>query len=169
MTQAKTTKKTLHEESLRKELRTLLEGGNAHPTFEETVRDFPSRLRGRRPKGLPYSGWELLEHLRLAQHDILEFIRDPNYESPDWPAGYWPASPTPPSEEAWEQSIEAFRADRRAILEWVTDPARDPGQPIPHGSGQTLLREALLVADHTAYHLGQLVAVRRLLDNWPPV
>lgn len=154
-------------EGLRKELRELLEGGNAHQDFEAAVRDFPAELRGKRPKGLPYSGWELLEHMRIAQNDILEFIRDPAYESPPWPEGYWPAKPAPPSEADWERSVEAFNADRRAILELVTDPKRDLIKPFPHGSGQNLLREALLVADHTAYHLGQLIAVRRLLGCWP--
>lgn len=159
--------KAAPDDPVRHELRALLEGGNAHQGFDEAVASLPAELRGRRPKGLPYSGWELLEHMRIAQHDILEFIRDPDYESPPWPEGYWPTKPAPPSAEAWEESVEAFRADRRAILKLVADPARDLYTPFPHGSGQNLLREALLVADHTAYHLGQLIVVRRLLGAWP--
>lgn len=155
-------------EGLRKELRELLEGGNAHQDFEGAVRDFPAALRGRRPKGLAYSGWELLEHMRITQRDILEFIRDPAYESPPWPEGYWPAAPAPPDAAAWDRAVAAFRADRQAILDLLADPSRDLIKPFPHGSGQNLLREALLVADHTAYHLGQLIAVRRLLGCWPP-
>lgn len=154
-------------DGLRKELRELLEGGNAHQDFDGTVRDFPAALRGRRPEGLPYSGWELLEHMRIVQHDILEFIRDPDYKSPPWPEGYWPAAPAPARAADWDHAVAAFRADRQALLELVADPARDLIKPFPHGSGQNLLREALLVADHTAYHLGQLIAVRRLLGCWP--
>jgi uncharacterized damage-inducible protein DinB len=155
-------------EGLRKELRELLEGGNAHQDFDSAVSDFPAKLRGQRPKGLAYSAWELLEHMRIAQNDILEFIRDPNYTSPPWPEGYWPATPAPLEAADWDRSIEAFRADRQAILELIAKPSHDLIKPIPHGSGQNLLREALLVADHTAYHLGQLIAVRRLLGCWPP-
>ncbi len=155
------------EAGLREELRALLDGGNAHLAFDDAVRNFPPALRGKRPKGLPYSAWELLEHVRIAQNDILEFSRDPHYESPTWPEGYWPSTPAPPSARAWDQSVRAVRADGKAVLELVADPSRDLTAKISHGSGQTLLREALLVADHTAYHLGQMIAVRRLLGCWP--
>jgi hypothetical protein len=155
------------EVEIRKELRALLEGGNAHLTFEDAIRELPAELRGRRPQGLPYSPWELLEHIRITQHDILEFIRDPNYESPPWPEGYWPKTPAPAKDKDWNQSIKAFQVERQAILKLVGDPAIDLVEPFPHGSGQTLMREALLAADHTAYHLGQMIAVRRLLGNWP--
>ncbi len=156
------------EGGLRKELRALLEGGHAHLAFDDAVRNFPAALRGKRPNQLPYTGWELLEHIRIAQLDILQFVRDPNYQSPEWPEGYWPPTPAPPSSRAWDHSVRAFRADRKAVLELVADTSVDLTAKIPHGSGQTLLREALLVADHTAYHLGQMIAVRRLLGCWPP-
>lgn len=155
------------QDQVRKELRELIEGGNAHLSFDDAVRDLPARLRGRRPEGLPYSAWELLEHMRITQHDILEFIRDPKYESPPWPEGYWPGAPEPPDEKAWKGSLAALHADRRALLELIGDPERNLTRPLPHGNGQTLLREALLVADHTAYHLGELIVVRRLLGCWP--
>ncbi len=155
-------------EGLRQELRELLVGGNAHQQFDGAVRDFPLALRGLRPKGLPYSGWELLEHIRIAQHDILKFIRDQHYQSPAWPEGYWPATPAPPEAADWDRAIAAFHADRQAMLDLVADPERDMIKPFAHGSGQTLLREVLLAADHTAYHLGQFIAVRRLLACWPP-
>lgn len=155
----------LTETSIRKELRELLEGGNAHLTFEDATRGLPPELRGVRPAGLQHSAWELLEHMRIAQSDILEFVRNPDHVSPVWPEGYWPESPAPRRDADWDRSIKAFRADREAILELLEDDAWDLSQPIPHGSGQTLVREALLVADHTAYHLGQLMLVRRLLGN----
>lgn len=158
----------LPTDTLRQELQELLDGGNAHLPLDAAIRDFSADLRGRRPTGLPYSGWELLEHLRITQHDILEFIKDPAYESPPWPEGYWPPTPTPPDDRAWAHSVKSFRADRRVFLELIADPTHDLHARIPHGDGQTLLREALLIADHTAYHIGQLIAVRRLLGNWPP-
>jgi hypothetical protein len=154
------------EKAVRKEIAALIEKGHAHLAFEDVVRDFSAPLRGRRPKGLPYSGWELLEHIRIAQRDILEFTRDAEYQSPSWPEGYWPATPAPPDEQAWEKSVKSFLADRRAMLRLLADPARDLTKRIAHGSGQSLLREALLVADHTAYHLGQMIVVRRLLGDW---
>lgn len=154
------------QDALRDELVALLSGGNAHLSFEDALADFPADLRGRRPRELPYSGWELLEHMRLAQNDILEFCRDPAYQSPPWPEGYWPKTHTPPSEKAWQESVEGFMADRRAMLDLVKDPKRDLLKPFAHGTGQTLAREALLAADHTAYHLGQMVVLRRLLGAW---
>jgi hypothetical protein len=154
------------EDYARKEIRDLLDGGNAHRGFDDIVHDFPEKLQGRRPEGLPYSAWELLEHMRIAQNDILEFIRDPDYESPSWPEGYWPKEPSPPSDKAWDKSVKAFIADRRAIMEMVDDPQNKLGEAIPHGNGQTLMHEALLASDHTAYHLGQMVVIRRLLNDW---
>lgn len=151
---------------IREQMHELLSGGQAHLGFEDAVQEYSVKLRGQRPAGLPYSGWELLEHMRIAQHDILEFIRDPDYESPIWPEGYWPTSPTPPSVRAWSQSVKSFLADRKALLDMCDDPHHQLHTRIPHGTGQTLFRELLLVADHTAYHLGQLVAVRRLLGDW---
>jgi hypothetical protein len=154
------------QDQTRRDLRELLEGGNAHLDLEAAVKDFPASLRGKRPEGLPYSGWELLEHMRITQNDVLEFIRDPDYVSPSWPEGYWPKAPAPPDARAWTRSIASFRADRKTILKLVADPRRNLEEPFAHGSGQTLLREALLVADHTAYHLGQMIVVRRLLGAW---
>ena len=148
---------------LRDHLVKLLDWDHAHVRFDDAVKDFPPELRGRRPAGGPHSPWELLEHLRIAQWDILEFTRDARHVSPAFPAGYWPASEAPPAESAWDESVAAFRADLRAMVSLVADPAVDLYGKIPHGDGQTVLREILLVADHNAYHVGQLMMVRRLL------
>jgi len=139
----------------------------AHASFEDAVKDMPANLRGKRPEGLPYSAWELLEHLRLAQRDILDFCVDPDYkEDKTWPDDYWPPSPAPSSDAAWEDSIRAFVADRKAMQQLAADTSVDLEAKIPHGSGQTYLRELVLVIDHNAYHVGQLVLVRRLLGIW---
>ncbi|BAS27842.1 DinB family protein [Limnochorda pilosa] len=153
--------------ALRDHVLYLLRGGGAHLSFDEAVADLPPELRGRRPEGVPHTPWRLLEHIRIAQRDILDFIRDPAYVSPDWPEGYWPEGDAPPGGGAWDASVEAFRQDLKAVQDLVSDPATDLFAPIPHGDGQTVLREALLVADHNAYHLGQLVVVRRALGAWP--
>lgn len=158
------------DESLREHLLYLLGGGGAHLGFDQAVAGLAPDLRDRRPAGLPYSAWELLEHLRICQRDILEFSRDPDWMSPQRMEDYWPQgdrSPAPPDGDSWDRSVAAFRADLEAMKELARDPARDLLEPFPWGDGQTLLREALLVADHNAYHLGQLVAVRRLLGAWP--
>ncbi len=152
--------------SLRQHLLGLLAGGHAHAGFDTAIRDISPALRGLRPKGAAHSPWEILEHLRIAQWDILEFSRDPAHQSPDWPGGYWPATPAPPDEKAWDKSVRAFRRDLKAMCDLVADPAADLYAKIPHGDGQTILREALLLADHNAYHLGELVLVRRLLGAW---
>jgi hypothetical protein len=152
--------------ALRQHLRDLLRGGNAHLNFEEALAGLPPNLRGAKPQGLPYTPWRLLEHMRIAQWDILEFSRNPKHVSPEFPAEYWPEGDAPPDEKAWQKSIRQFRADLKAMQDLVEDPATDLLAPIPHGEGQTLLREALLVADHNSYHLGQMVAVRRLLGAW---
>jgi len=151
--------------ALRDHLVKLLEGGHAHATFEAAIRGLPASLRARAPRGLPYSPWQVLEHLRIAQWDILEFSRDRGHQSPAWPEGYWPRE-TKPSEAAWRKSVGAFRRDLKAMQALVADPATDLFAPIPWGDGQTVLREALLAADHNAYHLGELVVVRRLLGAW---
>jgi len=156
-----------HDQALRDHLLSLLKNGHAHATFEAAVADLPAALQGSRPDGIPHSPWQLLEHLRLAQWDILEFSRDPKHVSPPWPEGYWPKDPAPPSATAWEESLAAFRRDLKAMEELIADSANDLYAPFPWGDGQTLLREALLVADHNAYHVGQLVFVRRLLGAWP--
>jgi uncharacterized damage-inducible protein DinB len=153
-------------EGLRAQLATLLGWQDAHADFDAAVDGLPAALRGRVPAGLPYSPWQLVEHLRLAQHDILDFCRNPDYEELTWPDDYWPSAAEPPSARAWDESIAAFRRDRDTLRALALDPAADLFAPIPHGSGQTLLRELLLVADHNAYHVGQLIAVRRLLGAW---
>ena len=152
--------------SLRQHLLSLLTGGNAHTDFETAIKNIPPALRGKRPKGAEHSLWEVLEHMRIAQWDILEFSRDPKHRSPDWPGGYWPATPAPPDDKAWDKSVRAFRRDLKAMCALVAEESTDLFARIPHGDGQTILREALLVADHNAYHLGEMVLVRRLLGAW---
>jgi hypothetical protein len=153
-------------DALREHLVDLLRGGNAHLDFEKAIASLPPELRGVRPQGLPHTPWRLVEHMRIAQWDILRFSVDPHHTSPDFPDGYWPVGDAPPDPAAWDQTIAAFRSDLRAMMELVADPNTDLFRPLPHGQGQTILREALLVADHNAYHLGQLVTVRRLLGAW---
>ena len=154
--------------ALREHVGKLLRGRQAHLSFDAAMADWPVKLRGVKPRGAPHTAWQLLEHLRIAQWDILEFSRNPNHVSPAFPAGYWPKSAAPPSKAAWDKSIKAFRADLKAMEKMVADPATDLFAPIPHGDGQTILREALLLADHNAYHVGQLLLLRRLLGAWPP-
>lgn len=152
--------------SLRQHLHDLLTGSNAHADFEAAIKDFPVELRGGRPKGVDHSAWELLDHLRIAQWDILDFSRNPKYKERPWPSGYWPTSPEPPDEKAWDKAVRAFRKDLKAFCALIADPATDLYAKIPHGGGQTILREALLIADHNAYHVGQLVLVRKMLGEW---
>jgi uncharacterized damage-inducible protein DinB len=153
-------------EALRQHVLDLLRGRNAHADFDSVVADFPSRLRGAKPPGAPHSAWQLLEHMRIAQSDILEFSRDAKHKSPPWPEGYWPKNEAPPNAAAWNNSLRSFRADWKAMAKLVADKKTDLFAKIPHGTGQTILREALLVADHNAYHLGQMVILRRLLGAW---
>jgi len=162
----KKTSAAVRDGALRKHLLELIGGGHAHADFEAAVSGIPVRLRGKRPKGAEHSPWEILEHLRIAQWDILEFSRDPNHQSPDWPGGYWPPAPAPPNQKAWEKSVRAFRSDQKSMCDLVADTSTDLYSNIPHGGGQTILREALLVGDHNAYHLGELIMVRRLLGTW---
>lgn len=161
----KPAKAAVNDHALRDHLLSVLRGGGAHLDFEKVTAGLPARLRGTQLSGIPFTAWGLLEHMRIAQRDILEFSRNPNHVSPEWPSGYWPQTEGPPNEEAWQKSVQAFRADLKAMQKLVADPAADLFARIPHGEGQTLLREALLVADHNAYHLGQLVMLRRLLEN----
>jgi hypothetical protein len=156
-----------HDKSLRQHLLYLLQGGGAHATFDDVIANIPTNLRGKKPSGLPHSLWMLLEHLRLAQWDILEFSRNAKHVSPAWPEGYWPKTPTPPTPAAWNASIKKFRADSKTMQNLVKNPRTDLFAPIPWGDGQTILREALLIADHNAYHLGQMLDLRRLLGAWP--
>ena len=152
--------------ALRNHLVELLQGGHAHLNFESAIAGLPEALRGARPANLPHTPWRLLEHMRIAQWDILKFSIDPDHVSPEFPDGYWPEGDAPPQPSAWDRAVEGFRADLKAMIDLVLDPGTDLFAPIAHGQGQTILREALLVADHNAYHLGQLVTVRRLLGAW---
>ena len=157
---------TSPDQSIREHVLSLLRGGNAHTTFDDAVAGLPTNVRGKKVRGLPYTAWMLLEHLRIAQWDILEFSRNPKHESPEWPKGYWPKESDRPSDAAWNKSIKSFRADAKAMEQLVSDPKTDLYSQIPWGQGQTILREALLVADHNAYHIGELVLLRRLLGAW---
>ena len=139
---------------------------DAHAGFDAAVDGLPAHLRGKQPAGVPHSPWQLVEHLRRTQHDILDFCRNPKYEELNWPEDYWPESAEPPSSTAWNESIKAFRDDRAALQQLAADRSVDLPARIPHGTGQTYLRELLLAADHAAYHIGQLVLVRRLLGAW---
>jgi len=152
--------------AIRDQLGRLLAWGDAHVTFDAAVDGVPVKLRGRRPASLPYSIWQIVEHLRIAQHDILDFCINPRYQEMEWPGDYWPRAAAPPSSAAWSGSLRRFRRDRQALQALAADPTIDLGAPIPHGSGQTYLRELVLVADHGAYHVGQIVLVRRLLGIW---
>lgn len=156
-----------NDHALREQLRRLLGWRDAHVDFDAAVEGLDPALRGERPPGLPHSPWELLEHLRITQADILEFCRDRNYRDKRWPEDYWPASQSPPDTGAWDRSADEFRADREALQSLATDPDVDLFAEIPWGQGQTYLRELLLVADHNAYHVGQFVLVRRALGAWP--
>ena len=154
------------ERSLRQHLARVLAWEDAHVGFDRAVAGVPPRLRGIRTAGLPYSAWQLLEHLRLAQADILDFCVNPRYRAPRWPGDYWPKKPQPPNAGSWRRSIAAVRADRRALVRLLANPALDLHASIPHGEGRTYLREFLLVADHGAFHVGELVILRRLLGIW---
>jgi hypothetical protein len=155
-----------NDESLREHLLYLLDGGGAHAKFNEVVKGLPPKLQGTKPDKLPHSAWMLLEHMRIAQWDILEFSRNARHVSPDWPAGHWPKTQAPPSASAWDDSIQQFCDDLKAMQDLVANPKTDLYAKIPWGDGRTILREALLVADHNAYHLGQMVDLRRLLGSW---
>jgi hypothetical protein len=144
----------------------LLAWEDAHVGFDKAVNGIPVALRGKRPSRLPYSPWQLIEHMRITQHDILDFCRNPSYQQHTWPEAYWPSSAAPPSARSWTESIRQYRADRQALQDLAADPTIDLAATIPHGSGQTYLREIILAADHTAYHVGELLVVRRLLGIW---
>jgi len=152
---------------VREQIIELMKGGHAHVTLEDAVKDFPSKLRGVKPEGAEHTAWQLLEHMRIAVWDILEFSRDPKHVSPKWPEGYWPKTEKPPSDAAWNKSIASIKKDMEAMQKLVANPKTDLYAKFPHGTGQNLLREALLIADHNAYHIGQLLLVRRLVGAWP--
>jgi uncharacterized damage-inducible protein DinB len=152
--------------AVRELLARLLAWGDAHVTFDAAVEEIPVKLRGKRPARLPHSIWQLVEHLRIAQYDILDFCINPHYKEMKWPDDYWPASAAPRSPSAWTKSLRQFRRDRRALQALAADTSIDLEAKIPHGSGQTYMRELLLAADHGAYHVGQIVLIRRLLGVW---
>ncbi|HKL88597.1 MAG TPA: DinB family protein [Salinibacter sp.] len=153
--------------ALREHVLNLLTVRQAHCTFEDAVAQMPPARRGDRPENLPYSVWELVEHLRRAQRDILDYCRDPDYEPGEWPDAYWPNAAAPPSETAWDEAVTAVERDREALCEMVRDEALDLYETVPTSDEHTYLREMLLVADHNAYHIGQIVTVRRQLGLWP--
>jgi len=160
------TKSANTDQSLRKHLIELLDGGHAHASFDQVIKDFPAKFRGETPKGLPHSAWHLLEHMRISQGDILDFSRNPKYKGLKWPAEYWPKNPVPANAVEWEESILAFQEDLGAMKKLVTDPKTDLFAKLPWGEGQTVLREAMLLADHNSHHLAQIIDVRRLLGVW---
>jgi 16S rRNA C967 or C1407 C5-methylase (RsmB/RsmF family) len=154
------------DQALRQHVLELLKGGHAHATFQNAVKNIAPKLRKEKPENFPHSPWMLLEHIRIAQWDILEFSRNSKHKSPKWPEGYWPKTAEPPSAEAWNESIEQVNRDATEMQELVKDPKTDLFAKIPWGEGQTVLREALMLADHNAYHVAQIVDVRRLLGDW---
>ncbi len=151
---------------VRKHLLWLLRGGDAHIGFEKAVAGLPAQAQGLSVTGIPHTAWRLIEHIRIAQWDILEFSRNPDHVSPNFPEGYWPSSDAPPNASAWDASIAAMQSDLREMETLVADENRDLFEPFAWGDGQTLMREALLVADHNAYHTGQLIALRQALGEW---
>ena len=155
------------DRGLRQHLIDLLTDGGAHANFKDVIAAIPAKLRGQTPAAMPHSPWMLLEHMRIAQWDILEFSRNPKYNSPVWPESYWPPTEAPPNAAAWSESVKNFRKDLKSLENLIANSKTDLFAKIPWGDGQTILREALLAADHNAYHLGQLVDVLRLLGAWP--
>ena len=154
------------DQTLREHLLYLLNDGGAHAKFEDVVKQFPENLRGKEVENFPHTAWMMLEHMRITQLDILEFSRNAKHASPKWPEGYWPKTKAPASADAWSKSVQSFRKDLKEMEALVKNPKTDLYAPLPWGDGQTVLREALLVADHNAYHLGQLVTLSRLLGAW---
>ena len=152
--------------SMKTELIALLRGGQAHVPFSSAVEDLPLKVTGVKPPGLPYSIWQLVEHIRITQADILAFCRTPDYVSPKWPDDYWPGEAAPDHVSVWEKSLEEIHSDLDSFIALISDPRADMFMPFAHGQGQNLFREALLIADHTSYHTGEILVIRRLLDRW---
>lgn len=155
------------ERELRQQLTNLLKGGGAHVQFDDAVDGLPANKRGAFAAGLPHTAWQLVEHMRLAQWDILEFTRNPRHVSPEFPEGYWPRTPSPKNNGDWDGAVRDFKKDLREMIRLVQDPRSNLFSPIKHGQGQSILREALILADHNSYHLGQLICIRRALHAWP--
>jgi len=156
------------DQVVREQLNHLLRGGNAHMTFDQAVADFPKEAINRQPPDIPYTPWHLIEHLRIAQWDILEFIRNPDHISPDWPEGYWPHPGQKADWTQWEGTIQLFQADLKALQDLVAEPDTDLYAPIPHAPTYTIFREIVLVADHNAYHTGELAILRGVMGLWSP-
>lgn len=154
-------------DELRQQTLDLLTRDHAHAGFDAAVKDVPPEIRGKRPKGAEHSLWELLEHLRLSQWDMLDYVRNPKYAAAKWPEGYWPAKQTPPDEAAWDKSVKAFKRDRNALAALVKNESTDLLAPIEYAGGKSLLRDVLVIADHNAYHIGQMIQLRRILGAWP--
>lgn len=154
------------DQIMREQLLALLRGGHAHMAFDEAVADFPLGFINRKPPNVPYTPWHLLEHLRLAQWDILEFIRNPNHISPDWPTGYWPSPQAQADAVQWQQTIAAFRADLKALEEITANPKTDLFAPLPQGLPYTVFREIMVVANHNSYHIGEFAILRQVMDTW---
>jgi hypothetical protein len=154
------------DKALRVQIKALLQGGNAHMSFDDAVANFPMEYINTNPPNVPYTPWQLLEHLRITQWDILEFIRNPKHVSPDWPKGYWPAQDAQADPVAWTKTIAAFCDDLESLVQLANDTSVDLYTPLPHGSGQNVLREFLLVADHNAYHLGEFAILRQVMGTW---
>jgi len=155
------------DQIVREQLLALLRGGNAYFPFERIIAEFPAQHYNSKAPNVSYSPWHILEHLRRAQWDILEFIRNPAHISPDWPEGYWPAKDEQAGETRWQQTIANFKADLQALQDIVTNPETDLYAPLPHATGYTILREILVVADHNAYHIGEFAVLRQVMNNWP--
>jgi hypothetical protein len=155
------------DQVLRQQILQLLTGRNAHFTFEDAVADFPHKAINRQPPNVPYTPWHLVEHLRIAQWDILEFMRDPDHVSPEWPKGYWPDPEAATNPAGWKQSLDRFRADLAAVEAMVQDPDLEMTAELPHAPGYTYLREFFLVADHNAYHVGEFAILRQVMGTWP--
>jgi len=151
---------------LRQHLLDMLKGGWAHATFDDAVAGLPAKLRGAKPPGQPHTPWRLVEHMRIAQWDIVDFSRNPRHISPTWPGGYWPEEDAPASSKAWTESIRAFKNDLKAMQKLIADKKADLLEPFAWGDGQTLAREAMLLADHNGYHIGQLILLRRVIGAW---
>jgi len=156
---------TKETDPLRSQIVTALSGRESHIDFDSALKDFPVEARSAKPAGAPHSAWELLEHMRIAQHDILEFSRNPKHKSPKWPDEYWPKTEAPPDAKAWDKTVKNFEKDARALDALVSDAQQDLLKPLTHGDGQTLLREALLVATHNSYHLGQIMFLKKMLAD----